>query len=255
MARANPFNTYAPGSRGPLEVLDGSTWRRVPKIRNVGFTPTTPSEATTEYVDEPTETRAGQSGPGNVTYDLTRAPTMRAYRVARDAFKTGTILRFRDWGGAPVAEASGTDQLAVTTGGVGTLSGTGASAGSADAPTAKYRPGRIVFPTGAAVDDQVLTIESVTGATGLMLTRLGTITTAAAAGQPAIVTEDSEDITVVANAAFRLSSPGTLREFEGRVTSLGGYTRGANNEGQVDQLVINVLEFPTEMLVAQPATT
>ena len=258
MAIPRQYNVVAAGSRGPLEVLDGTVWRQLPKIRNVGFVPTSPSEATTEYLDETTETRAGQSGPGNVTYDLTRAPQMKAYRVCRRAFTVGgSVLRFRDWGGIPTTprETSGTDMLAVTTAGVGTLTGSGANAGTATAPAPKYRPGRMIFPSAAAAGAQVLVIEAVTGQTGLVLSRYGTIGTAASATEPACAVEDDEDIDAVTAAAFGIASPGTLREFEGVVTSLGGYTRGPNNEGQVDQMVVNVTAFPNDQMVVLPPTS
>ena len=253
MAVASKFNVYAPGSRGPLEVSeDGTTWYRLPKIRNVGFASTAPSESTIEYTDEPTETRSGQSGPGNATYDLTRAPTIMGYRICAAAFESGAEVRFRDWGGQPVVEAVTPGTLAVTTGGVGTL--VNENAGSAVAPAKRYQPGRVVIPTAAALNAQALVIEGVTGSTGLVLTRLGTITTVAAAGQPALVTPDMEDITAVVAATFSVVSPGTFREFNGRVTTMGAYTRGPGNEGQVDQLVVNVLDFPSDQLVILPAT-
>ena len=144
MSRARKFNTYAPGSRGPLEVLVDSTWRRLPKVRNVQFQPQTPSETSIEYVDEPTETRSGQSGPGTATVDITRSPGLLSYRTLDAAFRDGeTVLRFRDWGGVPQVEASGAGKTLAITGarGVGVL--VGLNAGSASQPAAMFRPGKL----------------------------------------------------------------------------------------------------------------
>ena len=144
MATPLSFNVYAPGSRGPLEVLDGSDWRMVPKVRNVGFSATSPSETTTEYVSEVTETRTGQAGPGNVTYDVTRAPSMRAYRLLRAAFEEGNEVTLRDWGGIPEVfdnPATATaDTIAIATTGVVTLSGS-LNAGTAREPSNRFQPG------------------------------------------------------------------------------------------------------------------
>ena len=63
MAAPLQYNDYSPGSRGPLEVLIGSDWRRLPKIRNVGFTATAATESTVEYVDQPSESGAGLLAP------------------------------------------------------------------------------------------------------------------------------------------------------------------------------------------------
>ena len=253
MAVPFAFDHYAPGSRGPVEVNDGGVWRAIPLIRNVGFTPTTPSETTTEFVDSPSQTRSGQSGPGTVTYDINRAPTLKAYRLCYDAFKAGSELTFRDWGGQPVVESglTGRAAVAVTTGLVTLTVLT--DAGTPTAPSIKWSPGRVLYFT-SAVGDQVLTIESVVSNSSVQTSRLGEITTAASASSPAIVTPDDAAITAQTAEAFSISRPGTMREFTGRVTSLGGYTRGASNEGQVDQLVVNVLSFPEDNIVLAPAS-
>ena len=260
MNRARKYNTYAPGARGPLQVLVGGVWRPLPKMRNVQFAPQTPTETAIEYVDEPTETRSGQSGPGTATVDITRAPALAAYRACRDAFRDGqTVLRFRDWGGEAQTEdaAAAGETLAVTTAGVGTL--VGANAGSPDEPASKFRPGKLVFPyhaNGPQANAQVLVIESVTGALGLTVSRYGTVSQVASTSDPAIATEDDEDLAAVTPAArYTISSYATMREFEGKVTNLGGYSRGADDSGQVDQLMINVIALPSDQAVIAPVST
>lgn len=252
------FDHYAPGSRGPFQVQDPvttTTWRFLVLLRNLGFTPTSPSETTTEFLDSPSQTRSGQSGPGNVTVDINRTPTLKSYRICKEAFDKGGQLTFRDWGGEPVVESGGTAQFQVTTAGVATLTVL-TDAGTPTDPALKYTPGRVIYQNGA-VGDVAYTIEAVLSSSSLQVSRLGLVTTAAAAGQPAIVTPDDEAIAAVAPGdkhTFMISRPGTLREFTGRVTSLGGYTRGAGNDGQVDQMVVNVLQRPDDLIVLAPQT-
>lgn len=238
------FNTYAPGSRGPLEVLIGANWRRVPKVRNVGFTATTPSDSSVEYVDEPTETRSGSSGPGSVAYDLTRAPLFESYRTCYEAFKEGTILSFRDYGGTPTSfsnpASASTDTVEITTAGVVTLKGT-LNAGSAAQPLQPWIPGRGLVIAGVGYS-----IEEVTGAKALRVVRYGDI----ASG---ILTPGSKDIdsAVAATADWDIVQYGTRREFTGRVTEMGAFSRGSNNEGQVDRMVVNVQLFPDDVIVVE----
>lgn len=254
MSRARKFNTYAPGSRGPLEVLVDSTWRRLPKVRNVQFQPQTPSETSIEYVDEPTETRSGQSGPGTATVDITRSPGLLSYRTLDAAFRDGeTVLRFRDWGGVPQVDPSGAGKTLAITGATGAGVLVGLNAGSASQPAAMFRPGKLVY-FGAAVGAQVACIERVTGAQGLELSRYGEIVQAATVTDPGLALPDSEDLEDEAAAVFNVSSFATMREFEGKVTSLGGYSRAPDNSGQVDQVVVNVLEIPSDQTALIPAT-
>lgn len=258
------YGHFAVGSRGPLEVKEpgGSTWWPVPMIRNVNFSPTSPSDTTVDFVDSPSQTRSGQSGPGSATYDLTRVPTLRGYRIVADAFDTGAILEFRDWGGTePTFETTAAGvTLAVATTGVGTL--VGVSAGTAANPATMFTPGRLVYPrtaVGAAATPnaglQVLAIERVTGGDKLLLSRFGTVTTKATATEPAQVTEDDTDtaITVVNAGRFGISQPGTLRTFSGRVTSVGGYQRQSGGQAQQEQLQINLQPNPQDLIVLEPA--
>lgn len=252
MATAVGYNTYAPDSRGPLHVQIEGTWYRLPKVRNVGFTATTPTDTTTEYVDEPTETRSGSSGPGSVTYDLTRAPTMLAYKTVYEAFKDGTSMSFRDFGGNPTrfvnpSTATGNTIALAAPGNSDDLTTTatlvGVSAGTKDAPSDMFRPGKLI-----RLGRQMYTIEEVLTSTTLTVSNYGTVSTPV--DGIATVTQDDDDLAVVAaSAVWSTHEPGTLREFSGRITEMGAYTRGASNEGQVDRMVVNVLSFPTDSLI------
>ena len=247
MAVPLQHNEYSPGSRGPLEVDVGSgTYRRVPKVRNVGFSATAATESSIEYVDQVTETRSGASGPGNVTYDLTRAPAMEAYRKCYDAFKEGELLSFRDWGGVPVVyenPATATSDTIAIVGATGllTLAGSLAS-GTSDNPLAPFLPGRVLVIASVAY-----TIEEVVPTANVpRVSRLGAVS-------GGIATPDSVALAdVSATASWSISQYGTRRDFTGRVTEMGAYTRGANNEGQVDRAVINVQVFPNDLIVVEP---
>ena len=245
MAVPLQHNEYSPGSRGPLEVMIGSTFRRVPKVRNVGFSATPATSSSIAYVDQPQETRSGASGPGSVTYDLTRAPAFEAYRTCYDAFKEGSVLTFRDWGGVPVVysnpSTATSDTIALTaSSGLLTLAGT-LDAGTSDSPRAPFLPGRVLVLGGVAY-----TIEEVVPTTNrVRISRYGAV----AAG---IATPDGVALAdVAASATWSISQYGTRREFVGRVEEMSAYTRGANNEGQVDRMVVNVQLFPDDVLVVE----
>lgn len=235
------YNDYSPGSRGPLEVLIGSDWRRLPKIRNVGFSATAATESSIEYVDQPTETRSGSSGPGNVTYDLTRAPAMEAYRTCYDGFKVGSLLTFRDYGGVPVEyknPSTATSDTIAVVGATGllTLAGT-LTPGTADAPASPFIPGRVLV-LGA----KAFTLEEVT-ASGVRVSRLGAVSGEVATPDSVALADET------ATATWSIVQYGTRREFTGRVTEMGAYTRGSNNEGQVDRMTVNVQVFPDDVLI------
>ena len=245
MAAPLQHNEYSPGSRGPLEVMIGSNWRRVPKVRNVGFSATPATSSSIEYVDQPTETRSGASGPGNVTYDLTRAPAMEAYRTCYDAFKEGSVLTFRDWGGVPVVyenPSTATSDTVAVVGATGLLTLAGdLSAGTSDNPRAPFLPGRVLV-----IGSVAYTIEEVVPTAEVpRVSRLGAV----AGG---IATPDSVALAdVAATASWSVVQYGTRREFVGRAEEMGAYTRGANNEGQVDRLVVNVQLFPDDVIVVE----
>ena len=243
MAIPLQYNDYAPGSRGPLEVMVGNTFRRVPKIRNVGYSATAATESSIEYVDSPTETRSGASGPGNVTFDLTRAPAMESYRACYEAFKEGHLQTFQDWGGVPVVyenpAANTADTIAITgASGLLTLAGS-LSAGTPENPASPFIPGRVLVIGGVAY-----ALEEVT-ATGVRVSRYGAVS-------GGVATPDSVALAdVTATASWSISQYGTRRTFTGRVTELGAYSRGADNSGQVDRMVVNVQLFPDDVLVVE----
>ena len=206
---------------------------------------TAATESSIEYVDQPTETRSGASGPGNVTYDLTRAPAMEAYRACYDAFKEGTILSFRDWGGVPVVfenPSTATSDTIAVVGATGllTLAGT-LEAGTSANPRAPFIPGRVLVLGGVAY-----TVEEVTSpGNAIRVSRLGSVT-------GGIATPDAVALAdVAATASWSVSQYGTRREFTGRVTEMGAYTRGSNNEGQVDRMMVNVQLFPDDVVVVE----
>ena len=243
MAVPQTFNTVAPGSRGPLEVLDGSDWRQVPKLTSASFTATSPSETTTEFISEPPSSRSGQAGPGSVSYGLIRAPQMRAYRVLREAFEAGTELSFRDWGGIPERfsnpATATSDTIAIANTGVVTLAGS-LNAGTDKNPAQIFTPGRVLVIAAVAY-----TIESVTGAKALTVSRLGAV----ASG---IVTPDDTALGAVAATASWVSvKPASRRDFTGRVTTVGAYGREASDEGATDELSVNIHTFPTDLIVVE----
>ena len=256
MPKPIAFNDYSPDSRGLLQVQIGDTWYRVPKVRNVGFTATTPTDTTTEYVDQPTETRSGSSGPGSVTYDLSRAPTKLAYRRIYDAFKTGESLTFRDFGGDPTkfdnASTSGRSiaiaapsPVTRSTNPTATATLTGLSAGTPDSPTNMFRPGKMFV-----IDSVAYTIEEVLTDTTLTISRYGA--TSAITGVTLQTLEDTIDwADVPAEVDFQIYEPSTMREFNGRVTEMGAYSRAASNEPQTDRMVVNVLAFPNDRIILE----
>ena len=257
MPKPISFNDYSPDSRGQLMVQLGDSWYRVPKVRNVGFTATTPTDTTTEYVDQPTETRSGSSGPGSVTYDLSRAPTKLAYRRIYDAYKAGTVLTFRDFGGDPTefdnSTPADTIEISVPT---NTTDPTTAavlagalSAGSATSPTNMFRPGKMF-----TISNVAYTIEEVTGDKGLTVSRYGAVTPLSGVQNSLVALEDSTALqAVAASADWEMYEPSTVREYAGRVTEMGAYSRSASNEPQVDRMVINVLAFPTDRILLKAA--
>ena len=63
--------------------------------------------------------------------------------------------------------------------------------------------------------------------------------------------DDTAIQAVAATASWSSVQYGTRREFSGRVTMTGAYTRGASDEGQVDQIVINIHSFPSDRYVVE----
>ena len=146
---------------------------------------------------------------------------MEAYRTCYDAFKEGSVLTFRDWGGVPVVyenpSTATSDTVAVVgASGLLTLAGT-LSAGTSDNPRAPFLPGRVLV-----IGSVAYTIEEIQPApsNAVRVSRLGAV----AGG---IATPDSEALAdVAATASWSIVQYGTRREFVGRAEEMGAYTRG-----------------------------
>ena len=159
-----------------------------------------------------------------MTYDLTRAPAMEAYRACYDAFKEGKVLSFRDYGGVPVEyknPSTATSDTIAVVGATGllTLAGT-LTAGTSDNPNQTFNPGRVLVLGGVAY-----TLEEVTTAGNIRVSRLGSVSSGIATPDEVALAD------VAASASWSVVQYGTRREFTGRVTEMGAFTRGSNNEG------------------------
>ena len=165
----------------------------------------------------------------NVRYRIVNLMKNKAYRICKQAIANNVSVKFRDWEFLPiVATVDSTSKISISDNGNSTIYGKLPhyekyewSGHDIFIYLTRNKEGQvlIVENTRDEYGHHFYDIETLISGT-FEVSRFGTIINGASLGQPPIVVDDSAQICPINSSPFKMSSPGTMIEFHGRVVKL-----------------------------------